>query len=175
MAGIADIVKIFYSNGKNVEAKFANDLVHEQGGEIIPSTEYEDAHKHIDLFWKYCEEKRKVGFDVKGARKRSRYDKEVNYDSTWLELQNVNGQPGSMYGEADYIVFEGKNNWLITNRKQLLDKLLTEISDDTLYTDNPKCYFKKYQRAKWGRNDIIVEVPVSFLEDCTVKKIRKIC
>lgn len=175
MAGIGDIVKEFYNKGKDVEAKFANDLVIENGGEIIPATDYDDTQRHIDLFWNYSSNKRIVGFDVKGARKRSRYDKEVNYDSTWLELQNVNGQPGSMYGEADYIVFEGKNNWLITNRKQLLDKLLTEISDDTLYTDNPKCYFKKYQRAKWGRNDIIVEVPVSFLEDCTVKKIRKIC
>lgn len=175
MAGIADIVKIFYNKGKIVEAKFANDLVFEDGGEILPSTEYEDTQKHIDLFWKYCDEKRKVGFDVKGARKRSRYDKDVNYDSTWLELQNVNGQPGSMYGEADYIVFEGRNNWLITNRKQLLEKLLIEISDDTIYTDNPRCFFKKYQRAKWGRKDIIVEVPVSFLEDCTVKKVKKLC
>ena len=173
MAGIGDIVQTFYNNGKVVEAKFANDLISEDGGEIIPSTEYDDTQRHIDLFWKYSEEKRPVGFDVKGARKRSRYDTTVNYNSTWLELQNVNGQPGSMYGDADYIVFEGENTWFITNRTNLLNKLLSEISDNTIYTDNPKCYFKKYQRAKWGRKDIIVEVPITFIEDCTVKKVMK--
>lgn len=175
MAGVSDVVKEFFIKGKEVESRFANDLVSENGGEIVPATEYDDKQRHIDLFWKYSDDKRIVGFDVKGARKRSRYDSEVNYDSTWLELQTVTGKPGSLYGEADYLAFEGKTDWMVTNRKQLLQKLLSKIVDNTVYTDNPKCYFKKYQRAKWGRNDIIVEVPVSFLEDCTVKKVRKVC
>jgi hypothetical protein len=161
----------FLSKGKENEANFAKSLIISEGGILHPVSKTDDIKKHIDVIWSKSNNGKLCTFDVKGARKNKRSDKDITYDTTWLELQNVNGKPGSLYGEQDYFAFELEHKWVIVRREELLQALLNEIKDDTLYTINPQENFKKYQRK--GRKDIIVRVPMSFIEKNSRKYISK--
>ena len=162
-------VNNFYKDGCIAENVFASDLMKSEGGCVCPSSQMDDINNHIDLFW--SDGKKKCSFDVKGARKKSRYDNEVSYDTTWLELKNVNGLEGSLLGKQDYIAFELKDQWAIVRRKQLLDATLKKLEDKTIYTTNPNEDFKLYQRS--GRQDLIVRVPYEFIKSNTSKFIAK--
>lgn len=174
MYNVTEEVQKFLKTGKETESRFANDLVEVCGGETELANESDDINNHIDVYWKQPDSPRIISFDVKGLRKNKRTDNNFSYTTTWLELQNVNGGPGSMYGKCDYLVFEGENDWFICNRQGLLDDLLSKITDDTIYTDNPGMNFKKYQRQKWGRKDIIVRVPFDFVVKNSKKTIKKV-
>lgn len=164
--------------GFGVEDAFIQDWILQEGGTMRKASLTEDTQEHKDVFWNRGDGSREYSFDVKGGRKKSRQDENISWETTWLELQNVKGEPGSLYGKADYFAFETQNEWLIARRSQLLKELLKEMSGDTeIRTENSKenplpCY-KRYQRAQWGRKDIIVKVPIGFIEKCTVKHIRK--
>ena len=43
-------------------------------------------------------------FDVKGMKKKNRWDKNFQDDIAWVEGTNVRGEPGWVKGKADYIV-----------------------------------------------------------------------
>lgn len=165
MNGFSDVVKKFFEEGKVVQSEFAECLIKDKGGEIREATESEDMFKHIDLFWNpHMKGKRECSFDVKGMKKVNRLDESKTNTSTWLELQNVNGQKGSLLGDADYISFESNEGWYIANRKKLLFKLMESLITYDVEIKPPNIkpvYFKKYQRQ--GRKDIIVLVPMSFI------------
>ena len=165
----SETVKKYYSLGQIAEQVFASDLVKSEGGDIIKPTQDEDINDHIDRFWE--KDGKTCSFDVKGARKKSRQDNTVSYDTTWLEFKNVHGNNGSLLGRQNYIVFEMENKWAIVRRKQLLSAVTERIVDKTVYNQNPNENFKLYQRS--GRKDLITRVPFSFIEENTVKYIMK--
>ena len=165
----SNITKEYYQSGKIAEESFCKDLMRSEGGIVMPSTKNDDINNHIDLFWIINE--KKCSFDVKGARKNSRSDNKVSYDTTWLEFKNVHGNDGSLLGREDYIAFELEDKWAITRRKKLLENLINLITDKQIYSYNPNENFKLYQRS--GRQDLIVRVPVSFIEENSVKFITK--
>lgn len=165
----SDTTKKYYLDGKVVENNFANDLIASEGGFIVAPSKTDDIKNHIDLFW--VKNDKSCSFDVKGVRKKSRYDTSVSYDTTWLELKNVNGLNGSLLGKQDYMAFEMKDEWVIVRRKSLLLSLLKMLSDKTIYNTNPNEDYKLYQRS--GRQDLIVRVPYSFIIANSVKKISK--
>lgn len=166
---LKDTISTYYSNGKIAENNFASDLVRSEGGVVLPPTREDDIVNHIDLYWsyngKYC------SFDVKGARKKSRYDNSVDYDKTWLEFKNVHGNDGSLFGKQNYIAFEAEKQWVIVRRKEILKAIIDKIVDKTIYSKNPNEDYKLYQRS--GRQDLIVRVPFSFITQNAVKYIDK--
>lgn len=166
-----DVIRVFLSEGKKVENNFANDLLNECGGEIKVASKYEDIIKHIDLWWKPNDKDKWVSFDVKGLRRDSRNSDSVSYENTWLEIKNTSGNPGSLLGEQIYLAFETKQYWIITRREHLLNELRKNIVDKTIYNINPYENFKMYQRK--DRKDLIVRVPLSFIEVNSCKKIKK--
>lgn len=67
---------------------------------IEEASKEDDIYRHIDIW---------VGansFDVKAAKKTNRSDLLPNYDIHWIELRNVHGDKGWLFGQADYIAFE---------------------------------------------------------------------
>jgi hypothetical protein len=161
---------MYFKDGKKSEGQFANDLVSSFGGVVAASTKEEDIKKHIDLYWtpdggKTC------SFDVKGLRKNDRKDHEYSSDNTWIEFLNVHGEPGSLYGEEDYISFETDSDWLVVNRKNFAEAVKACIVDEKLYLENPNENFKLYRRK--GREDIIMRIPISFVRRNSVKIIPK--
>ena len=171
MDDFKDIIQEFLLKGKKVESNFAKDLLTECGGEIKFSTKYEDISKHIDLWWKPLNKDKWVSFDVKGLRKNKRYNNDFSYENTWLEVKNTSGNPGSLLGEEIYMAFETKDKWIISRREVLLENLREKIVDTMIYNFNPDEDFKMYQRKE--RKDLIIRVPLSFIEENSCKIIKK--
>ena len=171
MNDFKNIIQEFLLNGKKVESDFAKDLLNECGGEIKISSKHEDISKHIDIWWKPKDKDKWVSFDVKGLRKNKRDDNDFSYENTWLEVKNTSGNPGSLLGEENYMVFETKDKWLISRRLVLLEKLRGQIVDKIIYNFNPNENFKMYQRK--NRKDLIIRVTLSFIEENSCKIIKK--
>lgn len=151
----------FLSDGKIVEQEFI-DLVVKPKHKVVKPTDEQDIEEHWDV------EIDGVKFDIKGVKKVNRGDEKVNYDIHWVELKNVNGDPGWLYGLADYIAFESKEEWLIVNREKLSDFIDNKLK--LVIVDKPELY-KMYSR--YGRYDVITLIPTSDLETIATKKIKK--
>jgi hypothetical protein len=120
---------------KVVEDKFA--AVIKQLGEVAPSTTEQDINEHWDV-------KLDVKFDVKAVKKVNRSDGETDETIHWVELINVRGNKGWLYGEADYFAFELDDYWVIVN-KQILQTFIAKKCAKKEKSDTPALY-KIYNR-----------------------------
>lgn len=145
-------VQEFYKTGKTVEDQFAYLLMKTHGGIARHSSRHQDMFEHIDIIWSIDD--KTYTFDVKGLKKHNQTDTYTDDSIHWVELQNVRGNLGWVYGKADYIVFETNNDWLFVKRKALLDLLEDKVRDKTI--TNSKELYTYYQR--YNRQDIVVKV-----------------
>lgn len=151
----------FLDKGKVIEQQFI-DLITKPEDVIIRPTIEQDINEHWDV------DINGVKFDIKGVKKINRMDNEVNYDIHWIELKNVHGAAGWLYGLANYIVFETKNNWLVVDREKLINFVDEKLK--LIIVEQPELY-KMYSRR--GRYDAITLIKTSDLESITTKTITK--
>lgn len=154
-------IKPFLEEGKKKEGEFAETLCNTLGGHAEPSDTNTDINDHIDIIWYYQEGKKPVTIDVKSMKKDKRSDSKPNPDIQWIELKNVNGKGGWLYGKADYIAFEGENDWLMIQRKTLAKVIEDAIVDKTITHDRSESWYRYYQRK--GRKDILTKVNTSLI------------
>ena len=117
--------------------------------EVKNARRRENIHKHIDKYVTSENDKRVETWsvDIKARKKTSRSDSNAQDEWIWIEFQNVRGNLGWLYGEADNIAFETQDGFVIVDRKSFLAK------------------YKTYQRA--GRNDLLTMVELSkIIENC---------
>ena len=140
---------------------------------VQKSSYYEDTIKHIDYHvtdngiggvfhrisnnWK----DRKSVVDVKTAYKfMYRQYTDLLNEWIWIELNNINGGPGWLYGKSDYIVevFLDQAWWL--DRLQLVDFIeRRNIKDKEMAINSSHAQYKPWTReAQWGHKDIITHV-----------------
>jgi hypothetical protein len=102
-------------------------------------------------------------------KKWNRADPEPTDRMHYIELRNVNGDLGWLYGEADYIVFETRAHWIVVKRRTLMPFIegLTENSEQSL---KPAVY-RLYQRN--GRKDLMTVVPTVDLLAISEEIIKK--
>lgn len=113
---------------------------------ITHSSKHEDIYEHWDF---------KVNsstVDVKALKRINRSDSMFSTDYTWVELQNVRGNTGWLFGDADYIAFEQLNHFLIVKRSDLIGFCEKNVKDQFVDSASQAIY-KKYQRK--NRQDII--------------------
>jgi hypothetical protein len=94
-----------------------------------------------------------VRFDVKmikSVRRHQQKDENIH----WVELKNVNGEKGWLYGEADFFSFELEDYWVIVSRDDL-QGFIEKKCVEKIWSKTPKLY-SLYQRD--GRKDIITLV-----------------
>ena len=149
----------FVEDGRAEEVLVAQSIVNVLGGRIEWATRREDIEDHVDFWWLRPSAEHpglyaRVGVDVKGMRKLSRNDPNPSLTITWLELRNVNGGPGSLYGKAQYIAFVRLNDILIVDRIRLLEFAERQIAGKQVVTDRPSQCYVPYQRARWDREDL---------------------
>ena len=161
--------KFFVAAGRVDEAFVAKQLLEQMGGRVTPATNEEDIYSHVDFWWDNADGNR-VGVDVKGMKKRSRYDSSPDNDITWLELQNVNGKPGWLYGSAKYIAFRRTGITVFVDRNVLVDYAERLIAGKQVVTVRPQVCGVPYTRSRWNRNDITVMVPLD-----EVQKLAEFC
>jgi hypothetical protein len=131
----------FLSAGKEVERSFAKMFEH-----TLFSSKEEDMLDHWDVQvnWKV---------DVKGLKRRNRWDKEPDESIHWVEIKNVNGDNGWLYGKADYFAFEMIDYWVIVSKESLQDFIKKNTMKE--YVDKPTVG-KLYSRR--GRKDVLTMV-----------------
>lgn len=139
------------------------------GGDVRKATRNEDVREHIDFWW-ISKDGNEYGFDVKGIRKNKRSDKVSDDKINWIELVNVQGKPGWVYGNAKYIAFLTNESVLYVPRKKLALYVEEKIKGKALSTVNPSSCYIPYQR--YGRLDMIVKVPTSDLREIAKHEIK---
>lgn len=140
------IIDAFLQKGKAVERSFCEAL-QKRGYEVTVSSVKEDMEEHWDVMF----DGKKV--DVKGLKKVTRRDEEVNENFHWLELVNVRGDWGSVYGKADLFAFESEEYWILVEKSKLHELIKKKcvkqmVAFPTLY--------RMYQRT--DRKDILTLV-----------------
>jgi len=109
-----------------------------------------------------------IKYDVKAMKKMARKDQEPTDRIHFIELRNVHGLLGWVYGDANYIAFETRAYWIVVKRTNLV-YFVERITDKQPFSDRPKPY-QLYQRN--GRKDIMTIVPTMDLlaiSDTTIK------
>ena len=101
-------------HGEEAEETFA-ELAELNGYYIEESTNYSNIVEHIDF---YLASKRGLddfSVDVKARKKSRRNNTWYDDQMVWVEFHNVAGKKGWLYGEADKIAFERKNDFVIVD------------------------------------------------------------
>lgn len=157
----------FYKVGLAKEDSFAKLLVDTFGGETKHASKEDDMYNHLDIIWTF--NGKDYSFDVKGLKKHNQ--KDINTDDSihWIEIQNVRGNKGWIFGKADYIAFETNNDWLIIERKSIIDWIDRKVVDKTIvYSKDLYTYYQRY-----GRQDIVVKVLTEDLRQIAKKILKK--
>lgn len=95
----------------------------------------------------------KLKYDVKAMKKFRRSGDYPTDRIHYVELKNVNGEKGWLYGKADYIAFETRSYWVIVSRQKLQDMI---EGIDMEICSEPQIY-KLYTRR--NRSDLMTVVP----------------
>lgn len=151
---------------------------------VRKGTDAEDIKEHIDGYFTVHSSllpdeflNREYSFDVKEARKINRWDENVNYNMVVVELKNVNGRNGSLFGRQNYFIFEFENCWGVVNRKKLAKYIKSKV--DPKYVESghfvekvsgvevsPYVVYKRPNSETYGqRDDRFAYVPVQDLYD----------
>ncbi len=149
----------FVAAGRNDEAFVARQLETQVGGMIRVATQAEDIYDHVDFWWTKPDGAI-VGVDVKGMKKRSRYDDRPDNDITWLEFRNVHGEAGWLYGKATYLAFRRIGLTVFVDRLRLVGYAEDMIRGKQVVDRRPVVCGIPYTRSRWGRNDVTVMVPL---------------
>ena len=153
----------YRKQAKMSEEKFAKNLI-----DPIWANDYENMKEHWDV--KGTFKNKTYRFDVKGMKKKNRWDNNFQDDIAWVEGTNVRGEPGWVKGKADYIVFERNNYWLVVDRQELLNHVVNKLKEKGY--EKGKGIYQVYQRD--GRQDKITMVPYEDIEKLTnIEKVDK--
>lgn len=115
------------------------------GASATKSSPFADRMDHYDF---------NVKFDVKKIRSVDEWG-EANY--VWIELMNIKGNEGWLYGKSDYIAFETLSYWVIVETKKLREFIAERVTNPELLMDKKELY-RLYRRA--GRLDKLVMLPI---------------
>jgi hypothetical protein len=147
----------FLSKGREIEELFANTIDYL----ARTSTKDQDINGHYDIIVS-------AKIDVKSIKHTERI-KSMNQNYHWVELKNVQGRKGSLYGDADYFAFETDFFFILVYKIKLQDWIADKCKAKE-YSKIPDVY-KLYTRP--GKKDIITIIPtidLCYLADRIIKK-----
>lgn len=170
---------------KKLKDKIASDLkkgkrAEDRFAELIPgcrmATKEEDTKMHIDIFlsrdlcekhlnWRLPKGRKEITFDVKTVKKVGEKPRE---DMQYLELVNVEGNHGWLYGESYCIVLEQSDSWIIVLNKTARQLAEKHTKGKTPSVVNQYKLYEPYTRS--GRKDVTVLVKTSDLKSVLVMK-----
>ena len=124
---------------------------------VFPTVD-QDMKEHWDLNVKY---------DVKMLRRKKRHE-EYDENIHWVEIMNVRGETGWLYGQADFFAFETIDYWIVVARDDLQEFIKNTVVKEQVYT--PTLY-KMYRRR--DRKDIITlvkTIDLMYISSSVIKK-----
>jgi predicted Abi (CAAX) family protease len=129
--------------------------------EIKNAKRRENMQKHIDKY--VTDDVGTWSVDIKARKKTSRSNSQAQDDWIWIEFQNVRGNAGWLYGEADRIAFETQDNFIIVDRSSLIDYVENVVDMGKSVKYSSQAQYKTYRRA--GRNDLLTMVELSEIKN----------
>jgi len=149
-----------YKKFQAVERKFAGAL--DMFNKVSFASRDEDIFDHWDV-------KIDIKIDVKAMKKINREDSEPNENFHYVEIKNVHGDKGWLYGEADYFAFEMKDYYVMVSKIKL-QAMIADKCKDKIKCARPTLY-ELYSRE--GRNDmmtLVKTVDLIFISDKMISK-----
>jgi len=138
--------------GQKAEGVFAR-IAAQKGWRVKAASNYANINDHWDLLIEKGAEKHRV--DVKGMKRVSRRDPDVQDEWIWIELHGVRERDrGWLYdGKAELIAFEKKGAFVVVKRADLI-KLVEQLVDLSTTVHSARvARYKVYSRP--GRPDRI--------------------
>lgn len=149
-----------YKKFQAVERKFAGAL--DMFNKISFASSDEDIYQHWDV-------KIDIKIDVKAMKKINREDLEPNENIHYVEIKNVHGNKGWLYGDADYFAFEMKDYYVMVSKIKL-QAMIADKCKEKIKCAKPTLY-QLYSRE--GRNDmmtLVKTVDLIFISDKMIEK-----
>jgi hypothetical protein len=149
-----------YKKFQAVERKFAGAL--DMFNKVSFASRDEDIFDHWDV-------KIDIKIDVKAMKKINREDSEPNENFHYVEIKNVHGDKGWLYGEADYFAFEMKDYYVMVSKIKL-QAMIADKCKEKIKCARPTLY-QLYSRE--GRNDmmtLVKTVDLIFISDKMIEK-----
>jgi len=145
--------------GQTAEDQFYN-YYKSAGKRIRTATKFENHKKHYD-FVTFEERLRKyIRVEVKSMKARKR-GQEPDPTIAYLEVHNIDGYPGWVYGQADAIAFQTPTGFLIVNRKRLVE-IVNDYYKKLPYVTESGIEYTLYGR--FNRKDLVMILPFSEIE-----------
>jgi hypothetical protein len=105
------------------------------GDSATKSDKIADQFDHYDF---------KIKFDVKTIRSVDEFG-ESNWH--WVELMNINGNTGWLYGKSDYFAFETKNYWILVEAEKLREFIKrVVVNPEITFTREPYRIYRRRDR-----------------------------
>ena len=130
--------------------------------------------ENIDDHWDYLIEKEDTNFkvEVKSAKRIDRHDSKAQVNYIWVELQNVRGKVGWLFGKADLIAFEKESNFIFVKRLDLLALVNKKVDLVAKVRDPKDALYKIYRRD--GRKDKLTLLPIRDIEEIKFMEWRNV-
>lgn len=148
---------ISYESGKNAELKFM-EMMENEKIQFRPSNKFENCHLHFDFIIEYPKNKY-LKIEVKAMKAKQRGMK-PNQKVIYIELKNVNGKNGWIFGKSDYIAFEQKETFLFVSRLEII-ALIKKLKNDLPESSQSGQIHTLYTRK--NRNDLVAVLHVNDL------------
>ena len=153
-------------NNSGIERRLAiGKMKEEEFKKFFSNTQKPTDQQDMDEHWDF---KTELKIDVKGMKKQKKSDSEPNENIHWIELKNVLGKLGWLYGKADFFAFETKKYWVIVDKTKLQNWVAKNIIKEIKPT--PTMYYL-YNRAT--SHDVITLVSIHdlyYLSDLVISK-----
>ena len=136
--GLQELQEKCLAEGRIKELNFAKALEKFVDNDSISmSTKEEDMSEHWDV-------KIEFKIDVKGIKNINMTDNNPNDNIHWVEIKNVKGKPGWLYGKANQFAFETQNMWVVVDKIKLQEFIAIKLAGHPK-SDKPELY-KLYRR-----------------------------
>jgi hypothetical protein len=131
-----------------------------QGWRISASSNRENIDEHWDFLIEKDEQNFKV--EVKSGKRIQRNDSDSQNNFTWVELRNVRGRVGWLFGKADLIAFEKEKTFIFVKRLDLLAVVNQKVNLVAKAKSAKDALYKIYTRE--GRKDKLTLLPASDID-----------
>ena len=146
--------------GEKAEKLFA-ETAQKLGWQVSPSSRDENISEHWDFQIAKGGESFKV--EVKSSKRIHRNDSEAQAEFIWVELRNVRGEVGWLFGKADLIAFEKQTAFIFVKRLGLLAVVNKKVNLVAKVKQANDALYKIYTRD--GRKDKLTLLPASDVEE----------
>jgi len=153
--------------GQNAEKSF-KDILALDGYPVREAT-FKEQMTHVDFI--VNQNNTNIRYEVKARKKISRQDDNCQDELVWIEIQNVRGDLGWLFGAADYIVFERDKDFLVVEREKLADFVKTNCNLRKQVYRGADALYSRYQRK--GRKDCLTLIKNSDVESLAKRIIVK--